>query len=105
MDSDHMMNLKKNLKYLMSKHRLSLVDISAKTGIPKQTLHNWISGVDPKNISQVRRLGTHFKLTVDELCFGDVSQSKAASHDTWEAYQDEIRAGTFEVILRPIKRH
>lgn len=87
----------------MKKHDLSIVEISSKTSIPKQTLHNWLSGANPKNVNQLRKIGTYFKTTVDELCFGDVSQTKLPEENGFMKYEEEIRAGYYEVILRPIK--
>jgi len=97
------MNLKKNLKYLMKKNTLSIVEISSKTSIPKQTLHNWLSGASPKNVNQLRKIATYFRTTVDELCFGDVSQPSTKDESPWIKYEEEITAGVFEVILRPVK--
>lgn len=87
----------------MKKHDLSIVEISSKTFIPKQTLHNWLSGANPKNVNQLRKLATYFKTTVDELCFGDVSQINFMNENPLVTYEEEIKAGVFEVILRPVK--
>lgn len=87
----------------MKRGDLSIVEISSKTFIPKQTLHNWLSGANPKNINQIRKLATYFKTTVDELCFGDVSQINLINETALDTYEEEIKAGVFEVILRPIK--
>lgn len=87
----------------MKKYDLSIVEISSKTSIPKQTLHNWLSGAIPKNVNQLRKIATYFKTTVDELCFGDVSQIRSSDENTLMRYEEEIKAGVFEVILRPVK--
>lgn len=87
----------------MKRDELSIVEVSSKTSIPKQTLHNWLSGANPKNVNQLRKIATYFKTTVDELCFGDFAQINLEIESPLIKYEEEIRAGVFEVILRPVR--
>lgn len=95
------MNLKENLKNLLGKHRLNLSELSKSTGISVKTLHNWTTGQEPRKLSQVKTVADFFNITVDELCF-DLNETPEVENKIKE-HQDEIRAGIFEVVLRPIK--
>ena len=46
------MNLATNLKALMAHKKMSLVELARVSKVPKQTLHNWLSGAEPK--TQIR---------------------------------------------------
>jgi transcriptional regulator with XRE-family HTH domain len=93
------MNLSKNLRELLKNNGVSIAALSKKTGVPSQTLHNWLSGMEPRSLSQVAKIATHFGMTIDEICFGKKPVKSSISD-----FQDEINAGVFEVILRKPKR-
>lgn len=95
------MKLNQILKDLMAKERLSLVELAKRSKVPKQTLHNWLSGADPKNVDQIRDVANTFGLTIEELCYGE--KPKRANHNLNE-FENEINAGIFEVVLRRIKK-
>ena len=95
------MNLAANLKTQMSLRKLSLVELARISKVPKQTLHNWLSGAEPKSLNQVRAVATVFNLSIEQLCYGEKIQSKKL--DIRE-YEDEINAGVFEVVLRRVKK-
>lgn len=84
----------------MTKERISLVELAKISKVPKQTLHNWLSGAEPKSLDQIRAVALVFNLTIEELCYGERLKSK----DSLESYSDEINAGIFEVVLRRIKK-
>lgn len=94
------MKLSTNLKSLMTKERMSLVELSKLSQVPKQTLHNWLSGADPKNLDQIRSVAQIFGLSIEELCYGERSISRQGLKD----FEDEINAGVFEVVLRRVKK-
>jgi hypothetical protein len=98
------MRLDRNLNHLLKSKKIKLTTLSTKTKIPKQTLHNWLYGADPKNIVQIRSVADFFEITIEELCFGDLEKGiKNKSDDQFTKYHDEINAGIYEVILRKIK--
>jgi len=63
------MNLAKNLQYLLKKNKMTLAALSRETGVPPQTLHNWICGAEPRSIRQLKRVASYFLTTIDTLCF------------------------------------
>jgi len=90
------MKLQKTLKALMAKHGLNIPRLSKLTGISRQTLSNWATGQTPRNIEQVRIVAKHFNVSMEYLCF----EEEVPKKNPIEEYQDEINAGTFDVILR-----
>lgn len=94
------MKLRLNLKTLMDKERISLVELAKLSKVPKQTIHNWLSGAEPKSVEQLRSVASIFRLTIEELCFSE----KPSKETSIEKFSDEINAGIFEVVLRRVKK-
>ena len=94
------MELSKILKELCDERGISISTLSKRTGVPQQTLHNWISGVEPKSFVQVKKVADFFEVSLDYLCFGkDIKKP-----DDITSYKNEINVGIFEVVLRRVKR-
>lgn len=100
------MHLKTNIRELIKFHGITVAHLARSTKIPLQTLHGWLSGADPRNMNQLKKIADYFNHTIDELCFDQINP-KAKKHskkEKIEEYADEINAGTFEVVLRRIKK-
>jgi transcriptional regulator with XRE-family HTH domain len=93
------MQLGKILKRLMADNDVNAAQVSRATGISSRTIHNWLSGQPPRDVRQLKKVADYFKVTLDQLVFGNESQRSAL-----EEFKDEINAGIFEVILRRIKK-
>lgn len=102
MTSNQSMRLKTNLEYLMKVEDVTVVKLASRSGIPKQTVHNWLCGASPRSMDQLRKLAVYFKLTVDELCFEDLSLTQIREENPITVYGKEIRAGLFQVVLIPV---
>lgn len=100
------MRLKDNLRDLIRLNGITVVHLSRATKIPLQTLHGWLGGVEPRSLNQVKTLAEYFSQSIDELCFDSpISKKKKDSKkNKIEEFQDEINAGTFEVVLRRVKK-
>lgn len=94
------MDLQNILKQLLQDSGITITHLAKNSGIPLQTIHGWLSGSSPKNIDQVKVIADHFNVTLDYLCFGIQSNLKSNLSD----YSDEIHAGVYEVVLRPLKK-
>lgn len=94
------MKLKSILKSQLEKHDMSVVQLSRKASVPKNTLFNWLSGMKPKDVEQAKRCADVFGISLDYLLFGVEAQP---CKSVIEEHREEINAGTFEVILRPTK--
>ncbi len=90
----------------MEDYDITLSALSKETKVPKQTIHNWLCGTEPKSLNQVRAVAGFFDLTIEELCYGETSKKLKSSKQSNPIieHEDEIRAGVFEVVLRRIKK-
>jgi transcriptional regulator with XRE-family HTH domain len=94
------MELSKILKKLFQERGITITHVAKKTGIAQQTIHNWLSGTEPRSLTQVKKVADYFDVSVDYLCFGIRPNIKP----TFEEFNEEINAGVFEVVLRRIKK-
>lgn len=97
------MKLSENLKFLLKSKGVSVSRLAELVNVPAQTIFNWESGAMPKNLEQIKRVATFFGLTLDSICFDDLTSPRDVT-GLFQAYSEEINAGTYEVILRPIKK-
>ncbi len=58
------------LKSALKKANIGVPTLSKRTGVPRQTIANWIAGQSPQNLDDVRTIANYFSMTIDELCFG-----------------------------------
>lgn len=94
------MKLDKTLKALLDEERISITALSKKTGVPHQTLHNWLTGMEPRSLRQVKIVAKYFGVSLDFLCFEEGSETKMRSK--LDVHREEINAGVFEVVLRRV---
>lgn len=99
-DRNTVVKLQETLRKLISSNGITITHLSRATKVPLQTMHGWLQGVAPKNISQVKKVADYFKITIDELCFGTKVKS---DKDFLNKFENEINAGVFEVVLRRVK--
>lgn len=64
------MELSSILRRIMEERRLSQRDLERQTGLPKSTLSDWLSGAQPRNLDDVRRLSRHLGVPFEYLLFG-----------------------------------
>ena len=95
------MKLNKRLKDLLKTEDVTVAQLSRATGISSKTLYKWQEGQSPRDISQVKKVAEYFKITVDELCFGEEPKQKRS---ILEEKTDEILAGNWDVVLRRPKK-
>lgn len=93
-------HLKTILKKLIRERGMTIVALSKKTKVPLQTIHGWLQGSEPKSLRQVKAVADALEVDMEYLCFGTESKPK----NQFEAFEDEINAGVFEVVLRKVRR-
>ena len=59
------------LRRLLCEHKLTLTQLSSAANKPVSTLHDWLYGNVPANPEDVRDVAAFFKLTRDDLEFGN----------------------------------
>ncbi len=69
------MNLKAQLRSLLRANGMTAADLSRATGIPKQSISDWLAGVAPRDLRRLKKVAGVFGVTVDELVFGEFDGS------------------------------
>lgn len=99
------MKLKSILKSLMESKGITLSELAKETSVPKQTIHNWLCGTEPKTLDHVRSVANYFGITIEGLCYGDTEKTvKKITANPIMEHEEEIKAGIFEVVLRRVKK-
>ncbi len=61
--------LKERLQEFLKQNAWTAAELSRRSGVPKQVLSLWLSGVEPRKISHLKSVARTLGVTVDELCF------------------------------------
>ena len=69
-DSLAPLQLKRQLARLIRERGLTGAELARRSGIPKQSISDWLAGVRPRNISQVKKIADTLGIGLTELCFG-----------------------------------
>ncbi|PIP93403.1 MAG: hypothetical protein COW00_01245 [Bdellovibrio sp. CG12_big_fil_rev_8_21_14_0_65_39_13] len=93
--------LAENLRKALNLLDWSVPKLSKESGVNNQTIHNWLKGQVPRDLSQVKLVASTLGMSLDELCFGDAPSTKP---NVFEEHEDLIYAGQYEVVLRRIKK-
>lgn len=95
------LTLHKTLKILLDEKGMNASQLARATKIPNSTIGNWLSGLEPRNLIQLKIVANYFDVTVDYLLY---SSQERKNLKTLNDFKDEINAGIFEVVLRRIKK-
>ena len=99
------MVLKEQLKKLLTAEGITLSELSRRSGVPKSSLSDWMSGRSPKNLKQVKSVANCFDVSLDSLCFGEQNlKTVEKTVDLNSILNDGWVTGLFEVKLRRIKK-
>lgn len=94
------MKLSTTIPTLCKKNRITLAELSRRSGIPKQTLHNWTIGRRSINPDQLKKVSEVLKVSLHYLLYGE--------HDPFESPSEEILkeifSGDVRVTLHKIER-
>lgn len=99
------MNLKNQLRYYLKAYGLTAAELSRRSSVPKQSISDWLGGVIPRSLPHLKSVSDTFGVTIDELCYGDISLDSAdacapikSSNDSQEIWM----TGFFEGKVRKI---
>ena len=56
------MFLKKILKEQLHSSDINISQLSRATKVPRQTIDNWLTSQDPRNLSQVKKVADYFEI-------------------------------------------
>lgn len=70
------MNLKKQLLYYLKLNNLTAAELARRSQVSKQSISDWLAGISPRSIPQVKKIADTLQISLDELCFGDVASPR-----------------------------
>lgn len=79
------MNFKNQLLYHIKVQNLTAAELSRRSGVSKQSISDWLAGVQPRSIPQVKKVADVFAISVDSLCFGKDFERERSSRPTTDA--------------------
>lgn len=106
---DRRMNFKKQLEFYLDHLDMTAAQLARKANLPKQTVHNWLTGQMPRNFDQVKKIAEALgNIPLDNLLYGeglDDSRSRSSSKvlDLLMS-DDQWLSGTFEIKIRRVKK-
>lgn len=92
------MFLKLQLQKYLNEKCISAAELSRRTGVPKQTISDWLSGSQPRKMDLLKKVADEFGVSITDLCFGENSSPpmKSVIHQD----RNNVRAG-----LNPILKY
>ena len=102
------MNLKKQLKLYLENKGLTASELSRLSGVPKQSISDWLGGSNPRDIRSVKKVAEALAVTLDHLVFGEgveegVSRNAIPSLGENSFQHDGWMRGVYEVKFRRVK--
>jgi len=64
---DNTITFKSQLRHYLEASGMNASQLSRKSGVPRQTVANWLMGMTPKNIPQIKKVADVFKVSLDQL--------------------------------------
>ncbi len=88
------LSLRKQLNDILNRKGISAAALSRSSGVPKQTISDWLAGREPKALGQLVRIAEALGVGLDEMCLGN---KKTSAPDL--VFGTEDWSG-FEILLR-----
>lgn len=101
--SVEVMKLKHQLKYYLNETGMTAAQLARKSGVPKQSLSGWLTGNNPRNVMQVKKVADVLGVSVDNLLFSEGKEKTEKLTSLDSILDDQWVGGFFEVKLRRVK--
>ena len=86
--------IRETLNRILKEKNLSISQAARQAGISKGTVHNYVNGVIPKSISNLKSLADFFEVSIVELILGQTASQPHAMVSEFE--------GRYEVVVKRI---
>lgn len=99
------MTLKKQLRFYLNQKDITASQLAKRSSVPKQSMSDWLSGSNPRNITQVKKVADALGVTIDHLMFGEgEGKTSDKSLDIETILNDQWISGLFEIKFRRVKK-
>lgn len=96
--------LKPNLNRLMTERKLTLAELSKKSGVARSSIHNWLTASNQTkiNITHVQKVAAALKVPLHELLFSEPDPFER--RDVPREVLKELFSGDLRVTIHKIER-
>lgn len=85
----------------MKELKVSLSYLSKTTGVPKPTIHGWLTGRRVMELSHLKKIATVLKISIHELVYGGPDPFEPLSQEVLQ----EIFSGDVRVTIHKIQKN
>jgi len=96
------MSLTKNLRRILDERKITVAELARLSGVPAKTIYHWLTGQQPRKIEHLFRLCDALNMSMEEL-YGRPKKSTNKVQLYKDISLQDLRAGAYEIILRPLK--
>lgn len=93
------LKLHKILRRMIQERGWSVSHFCRNAELPRQTVHNWLSGQMPGDFEMVKRAADALEVSLDKLCFDEDLEMRAES-TSLPGVREIGSVMTFEVVVR-----
>ncbi len=72
---------RKQLKYYLDVRKMTAAELARRTGVPKQTICDWLTGTHPRKMQFVKKVGDELGVSILELFFGTNTSPETSQSD------------------------
>lgn len=97
------MDMSKNLRRRIKEKGLTVAELATRAQVPAKTIYHWTSGQKPRHIDQLLRVCSILEISIEYL-FDVEKPIERMTHIRLGEINSDMHLGTFEVVLRPLKK-
>lgn len=97
------MTFKYQLRLYLQKRDITASQLAKLAGVPKQSLSDWMSGSNPRDVRMVKSVADVFGVTVDHLMFGSGIEPVLGKILDGNNADEVWATGVYEIKFRKIK--
>lgn len=99
------MKLKEQIRFYLDFKVMNATQLAKKSGVPKQSISNWLLGSIPRDVRQVKKVADVLGVSIDHLMFGSGHDEDAKQLTELDEFLgDGWIGGYFEVKIRRVRR-
>jgi PAS domain S-box-containing protein len=69
-------NFRHQLLHLLKIRKMTAAELARRSQVSKQSISNWLAGVQPRSIPEIKKVADVFGVSLDVLCFGQDFEQK-----------------------------
>ncbi len=97
------MNLRKNLSFLLKEHKITIAELSRKSGVPKSTIADWMTSQKSINLDQLRKVSEALKVPMYRLAF-ELDEADPWESSAADEILSEVFSGRLQVTIHRVER-